>query len=346
MLPWPLDGLMKKWYRKYIFKKVVNKIDSINKKEKTYCEKIKLKIWVSKDYYCAALAIFSDFLKIPSKKERSLLIQISGNMTKNIPLRLSINVPELICYLSERGFDNEIILRNEQNLLKLMYLIDNYIEFMRLDQDSQNFVNDFFVLIDLIDILNKFLIQRFSSICVFSSVVNLKYYWRSKNYEYLKSYYIENKDYFSLVELQETLQYCDRFNSKFNFRFFLVMLPITDNAPNLLYVHHQMSIPRNPQTTVQKPYKISQCYQNNQQKVVNGPENQRYDLGALCNLRLKNDLADNQISFKKFVDDQTKKTKFFTKILIFISKIENFLTGSFSIDLPILLKVIIFMFAQ
>jgi hypothetical protein len=81
-------------------------------------------------------------------EERAKLLYISGDMNKYCPLRLEFNCSEVL-----KGLTEERISEFER---RLRYLND-YMSNMTYDQSTHNFIFDMFILIDYIDIVNKFL---------------------------------------------------------------------------------------------------------------------------------------------------------------------------------------------
>lgn len=122
-------------------------------------------------------------------EERAQLLYISGDMNKYSPLRLEFNCDEVL-----KGFSGDRISEFEK---RLVYLND-YMSNMTYDQSTHNFIFDMFILIDYIDIVNKFLREK-GMVIIFTVMRNVKYKYQKILVD-SKVKYIESKNYWKLCE--------------------------------------------------------------------------------------------------------------------------------------------------
>ena len=122
-------------------------------------------------------------------EEKAELLYISGDMNKYSPLRLEFNCSEVLKVLFLDG--------KSEFERRLRYLND-YMSNLTYDQSKHNFIFDMYILIDYIDIVNKFLRGR-GLVMIFTIMRNVKYKYQKKLVD-SKVKYIESKNYWKLCE--------------------------------------------------------------------------------------------------------------------------------------------------
>lgn len=149
------------------------------------------RVWLrfrySENYVTAEMILDSNSKSV--LEERAQLLYISGDMNKYSPLQLEFNCSEV-----HKGFSVDEKSEFER---RLRYLND-YMSNLTYDQSTHNFIFDMFILIDYIDIVNKFLREK-GLVMTFTVMRNVKYKYQKKLVD-SKVKYIQTKNYWKLCE--------------------------------------------------------------------------------------------------------------------------------------------------
>ena len=350
-LPWPQNDCFKKCLRKKIANKIKKTIKDINQTEQNKNDPINFRLWSNKSSNCAALILQINKLNFRLKEDdndKAQLMFISGKMKDTSPLQIEYDRKALEQYLKSRKINEFNIKDGIKEFESLQELTNHYAYGMTVNQDSMNFVYEFFVFIDMVEIMNKFMLEKFNCRFVLTMIETVKRHWQQKKWVFSKITYIESRNYQELKEQQKDIKCSNKYDGKLDYKFYQFLFPVTPTIKESYTNRKSLKMTPNVLQFL-KPSKTSMISNKLEEKSENKKlENYKtpLDMLALSNLDLEKDLTNNKKAQEDFLENEKRKHPCNEKLKYFLRSIVQFFYGYFSMDLPVIHKYLLYSFVQ
>ena len=164
--------------------------------------------------------------------------------------------------------------------------------------------------------------------------------------------YIEHRNYEGLRSLQEFIKKCNKYNSKFDYKFYMLLFPVSDymkaisNGKNFKISSSMI----NCNSLIKDSLSICVKHEKSKKKSEKRTKENilaQMDFNDLTKLELEKDLTNkNQKAIENFLDNNKRKHTCSEKINHKLFSIIRFFYGHLSLDLPIYMEYFYYSFMQ